>query len=103
MESWKRFINENKEIWKAEKLDKKAKGKVVYRLVHVPSGKTIPVQYYDGSAKNVKDLVNFLKSKNWDDIESSNPSKKTLKSVHDTIVKSKYKNPNYEYNEAEEK
>ena len=99
-ESWKRFINESK-VWEAEKLDKKAKGKVVYRLKHAPSGKIIPVQYYEGSSKNVKALVKFLNGKEFDGIDSESPSEETLKAVHDVIIDSDYKNPNYSYTKSD--
>ena len=60
MESWNKFINESKDVFKSEKLDGKVKGKVIYRVRHTPSGYTIPVQYYVSSSKNVKALVKFL-------------------------------------------
>ena len=101
-ESWKRFINESK-IWEAEKLDKKAKGKTVYRIKHVPSGKTIPVQYYEGSSTNVKALAKYLNGKDFDGIDSKTPTPETLKAVHDDIINSKYKNPSYDYKKADEK
>ena len=103
-ESWKRFINESKD-WEAEKLPKKARGKTVYRVRHV-SGITIPVQFYEGSTKNVKALVKFLNDKKIEgDFTSKNQEdvKKAVEKVIDIIIDSKYKNPNYSYKKSDEK
>ena len=100
MESWKRFINENKEAFIVDKLTKKVKGRTVYRVKHVPSGATIPVKFYEGSANNVKALVKFLNGENFDGINSKKLSDETLKNIHNTIIKSKYKNPSFDFEEA---
>jgi len=100
MESWKRFIKENKEAFIADKLPKKVKGKTVYRVKHVPSGATIPVEFYEGSVNNVKALVKFLNGENFDGIDSKKLSDETLKNIHNTIINSKYKNPNFDFEEA---
>ena len=101
-ENWKRFVNESKEIFKAEKLEKKARGKTVYRVKHMPSGATIPVEFYEGSVNNVKALAKFLNGEKFDGVDSKKLSDKTLKSIHDAIIDSKYKNPNFTYTKTEE-
>jgi|GEM_PF-5245605 len=100
IESWKKFINESKGGFKAEKLDGKTKGKVVYRVKHEPSnpedGKTytVPVQYYTTSSKNVKALVKFL-NQEFSNIKAINKS--NVGQLIDTIIDSEYSNPNYNY------
>tara|TARA_A100001015_G_C14791802_1_gene633387 strand:+ start:64 stop:387 length:324 start_codon:yes stop_codon:yes gene_type:complete len=97
MESWEKFINESKDVFKAEKLDGKAKGKVIYRVRHIPSGYTIPVQYYVSSSKNVKALVKFLNQEfaGMDEINKDN-----VDQLVDRIIDSEYSNPNYNYKKS---
>jgi len=105
MESWKKFINESKGGFKAEKLDEKIKGKVVYRVKHEPAspedGKayTIPVQYYTTSSKNVKALVKFL-NREFSDLKAINKS--NVDQLVGTIIDSEYSNPNYSYKKSTE-
>ena len=105
MESWKKFINESKNRFKAEKLDGKVKNKVVYRVKHEPSNPedgeiyTVPVQYYTTSSKNVKALVKFL-NQEFSDLKAINKS--NVDQVVDTIIDSEYSNPNYSYKKSTE-
>ena len=104
MENWKRFVNESKEVWKPEKQAKR--GKSSWRIAHIPSKSSrvsIPVEYHRNFSRKSEavEFIEFLNSKaqeeNWSDIGSESPSEETLKSLHNTIINSKFKNPNYKY------
>ena len=101
MENWKKYLNESTSVWKSEKLAGKAKGKTIYRIVHVPSGMVIPTDYYKTGRNDVKNLIGFLESKaeelGWDDIGSNNPSEETMVSIHNTIINSEFKRDSMEY------
>ena len=113
MESWKRYLNESKEIWKADlqgKVRTKSGSKSSYRIVHIPSsveGKSvsIPSTYHRAlhTKKEANAFIDFLnsKSKEWAGIDSESLSDEVLKKVRSAIIKSEdWKNSNFNFEEG---
>ena len=98
MENWNKFLKESNDIlwssgvWGIQLLQGHTKSKKWHRIVHIPSGAVIPTDYYKSKkVKDVKDLINFLNTHNWPDINSPNPSPETISDIHDTIINSDFK------------
>jgi len=114
-ENWKRYLNESKEIWKADlqgKVRTKSGSKSSYRIMHVPSSTedkqvSIPSTYHRAlhTKKEANAFIDFLnsKTKEWAGIDSESLGDEVLKKVRSAIIKSEdWKNPNFEHAESEE-
>ena len=98
MENWNKFLKESNDIrwssgvWGIRLLQGHAKSKKWYQIVHLPSNIPIRTNYYKAKReKDVKDLINFLNTHNWPDIDSPNPSPETLNDIQHTIINSDFK------------
>ena len=103
MENWNNFLKEEK-IWKKVKVPGRTKNKFHYSVQHVPSGKTLPTDYYKTGNKDVDELIKFLNKNEWESQNSKDGvTEKDAKDMVDKILKAGFGRDSMEYSDPEDK